>query len=476
MSNLSELLPAGGGGKSVDFVASGTLSNGQTVVLNSDGTVSAITGQTGTAVVFESAATSYVSSVFDTAANKVVVFYADGGNASYGTAVVGTVSGTAISFGTVVVYNSSESQFNVATFDSNANKTVTAYRDGGLSNHGYAIVGTVSGTSISFGTAAAFNAGSTTNLGIGFDSTANKVVIAYRDDGNSDYGTARVGTVSGTGISYGAEAVFQTSQTSLHQVAYDPDQNKTIIAYAHNGSSGYGTANVCTLSGTSISFGTAVVFKTANVEAMAAVYDTSANKVVIPYSITGAGKGVVGTVSGTSISFGAEATFSSTGSTVKSAAFNSTDNKTVVAFVEAVTTFDGFTVEGTVSGTSVSFNTAINFTDPNNADYISTAYDSTANRIVFSYEDTGNSGYGTAVVFDASGIPSTNFIGITDAAISDTASGSVTIKGGISANVTGLTANATYYVQDDGTLSTTTSSVLAGKALSSTSINLDYTT
>ena len=57
------------------------------------------------------------------------------------------------------------------------------------------------------------------------------------------------------------------------------------------------------------------------------------------------------------------------------------------------------------------------------------------------------------------------------AAISDTASGSVTIKGGISTNVTGLTANLTYYVQDNGTLATTTSSVLAGKALSSTSIN-----
>jgi hypothetical protein len=51
----------------------------------------------------------------------------------------------------------------------------------------------------------------------------------------------------------------------------------------------------------------------------------------------------------------------------------------------------------------------------------------------------------------------------------------VTIKGGISTNVTGLTPNATYYVQTDGSLSTTASSVLAGKALSSTSINLDYT-
>ena len=34
MSNLSELLPAGGGGKNVDFVASGTIGNGQTVAVS----------------------------------------------------------------------------------------------------------------------------------------------------------------------------------------------------------------------------------------------------------------------------------------------------------------------------------------------------------------------------------------------------------------------------------------------------------
>ena len=42
MSNLSELLPSGGGQNAVDFIASGTLSSGQTVALNSDGTVSAV--------------------------------------------------------------------------------------------------------------------------------------------------------------------------------------------------------------------------------------------------------------------------------------------------------------------------------------------------------------------------------------------------------------------------------------------------
>ena len=39
MSNLSELLPSGSGGKQFDFVASGTLPNGRAVILKANGQV-----------------------------------------------------------------------------------------------------------------------------------------------------------------------------------------------------------------------------------------------------------------------------------------------------------------------------------------------------------------------------------------------------------------------------------------------------
>jgi len=42
MSNLTELLPAGGSGKTVDFVASGALPNGKPVILKADGTVEVV--------------------------------------------------------------------------------------------------------------------------------------------------------------------------------------------------------------------------------------------------------------------------------------------------------------------------------------------------------------------------------------------------------------------------------------------------
>jgi len=49
----------------------------------------------------------------------------------------------------------------------------------------------------------------------------------------------------------------------------------------------------------------------------------------------------------------------------------------------------------------------------------------------------------------------------------------VIVQGGVSTNVSGLTIGSDYYVQANGTLSTTTSTVPAGRALSATSILLE---
>ena len=59
--------------------------------------------QTGSATVFESGSTDNIATAFDSANNKVVIAYQDVSNSNYGTAVVGTVSGTSISFGTPVI-------------------------------------------------------------------------------------------------------------------------------------------------------------------------------------------------------------------------------------------------------------------------------------------------------------------------------------------------------------------------------------
>ena len=480
MSNLTDLLPAGAGGKQVSFVASGTLASGQTVALKTDGTVTAVASSSagaGSAVVFESANTEWISSAYDANSNKVVIAYKDGGNSSYGTAIVGTVSGTTISFGAAVVFYSGNTSSTSCVFDSSNNKIVISYREVGTST-AKAIVGTVSGTSISFGTSVTFLADVATFISSVFDSLNNKVVIAYKS-GATNFGTAIVGTVSGTSISFGSSVTFEAANLDFIAAVFDSNSNKVVLAYRDYGNSFQGTAIVGTVSGTSISFGTSVLFNTASVEYISLAFDSTNNKVVVAYQDEGNssyGTSKIGTVSGTSISFGSATVFESATTFYTSTTFYSNTDEIVIAYQDQGNSNYGTAVIGTVSGTSISFGSSLLFNSASTGE-IASSYDSTNKKTVILYRDTSSSNHGTSVVFQTTASSNnTDFIGISDAAISDTASGSVTIKGGISTNVTGLTPNALYYVQSDGSLSTTASDVLAGKALSSTSINLDYTT
>jgi len=470
----------------VRAVASGALTDGKTVIVNSDGTVSVVSGSdtsAGTPVVF-GGQNGGGAITFDSSNNKVVAAYQDQDNSNYGTAVVGTVSGSSISFGTPVVFGSANIDYIAVTFDSSNNKAVIAYRDGGNSSRGTGIVGTVSGTSISFGSSTVFNSGgSSAHIASTFDTNSNKVVIAYMDYPNSLYGTAVVGTVSGTSISFGSETVFESAQTEEISAAFDSNSNKIVISYQDNANSSRGTAIVGTVSGTSISFGSAVVFESGiGVQDTATVFDSSSNKIVIAYRDGGAtgapGAAIVGTVSGTSISFGTKVNFNQgyeadfIGGT-----FDSNANKVIIAYRDRNTTegtsLFGTAVAGTVSGTSISFDTPIVYEQANSA-YNSATFDSNSNKVVIAYRDSGNSGNGTGVVFSvgSTNLTSENFIGFSDGAYATTQSAAINTTNTIDRNQSGLTAGQTYFVQNDGTIGTTAAdpSVTAGTAISSTEL------
>jgi hypothetical protein len=396
----------------------------------------------GTPVVFEAASASNISATFDSDSNKVVIAYTDVGNSNYGTAVVGTVSGDSISYGTPVVFETSSTSQISATFDSDSNKVVLSYRDNGNSDYGTSIVGTVSGTAISFGTAVLFNSAATYTTSATFDSDSNKVVISYRDGGASSYGTAIVGTVSGTAISFGTAVVFEAASCDWMSGTFDSDSNKVVIAYQDNGNSGYGTGIVGTVSGTSISFGTAVVFEAASSTNIRAIFDSDNNKVVVAYDDVGNseyGTGVVGTVSGTAISFGTPVVFETAHADYVSAVFDSASNTAVISYQDRGNSSYGTVIQGTVSGTSISYGTAVVF-EAASSSYIGSTFDSDSNKVVIAYSDAGNSAYGTAIV----GAFTTSFV-----------------------------TGSKYYVQNDGTISTVSSSVNAGLAISTTSLLLN---
>ena len=402
--------------------ASGTLPNGKPVVVNADGTVSVVaeTAQAiGSAEVFESATSASSSSTFDSSSNKVVVAYRDGGNSQHGTAVVGTVSGTSISFGTPVVFNSSGSYEFSTTFDSNSNKVVIAYQDAGNSFYGTAIVGTVSGTAISFGSPVVFNTASSSYNAATFDSSSNKVVIAYSNGTAS--GNAIVGTISGTAISFGTAVVFNSSRTTGKSSTFDSLNNKVVIAYNDYSNSQRGTAIVGTVSGTGISFGTAVIFE-ANASHISSAFDSSSNKIVISYNFyngsASVGTVIVGTVSGTGISFGTSVTFNASSSAYTSATFDSNASRVVIAYYNSGNSNYGTVIVGTVSGTGISFGDAVVFESAAST-YISSTFDSNSNKVVIAYTDGGNSSYGTSIVFQPgfTNLTAENYIGMSSGVV-----------------------------------------------------------
>lgn len=464
----------------VQLTAEGAITAGKPLIVEADGDVAQIIGAAqgvGTSAVFESATSGDIGIAYDANAQKVVIVYYDGGNSNYGTAVVGTVSGSSISFGTPVVYNSASSQNNVIAYDSNAQKVVIAFEDFAYSGgHGSAIVGTVSGTSISFGAKNRFEQADTEKVRIAYDANAQKVVVVYYDDADSDYGKAAVGTISSTSISFGTAVTFNSAQTSEIDIAYDSDAQKVVVAYKDLGNSDYGTAIVGTVSGTSISFGTEVVFESAASNRISAAYDSSAQKTVIAYSDIGNssyGTAVVGTVSGTSISFGTPVVWAETdASSYISTAYDENAEKTVIAYRDKTAT-DGNVIAGAVSGTSITFDSSVEF-ESDNADFVAAAYDQNAKKVVIAYQDDGNSSYGTGIVFTTgfTNLTSENFIGFAKNDCTDNGLATIQLGGSVNDKQTSLTAGQTYFVQTDGTIGTTADSpsVTAGTAVSATEI------
>jgi len=394
----------------------------------------------GSKVVFEAAISNQRSSAFDSANNKIVIAYQDSGNSNYGTAIVGTVSGNSITFGTPAVFASHSMQYSSTVYDPDTQKIIISYRNSTSGSSGLAVVGTVSGTSISFGTAVEYAASSVFIQEAVYDTANNKVVITY-DDVTQNATRSIVGTVSGTSISFGTAVSVNSNRGSDVSAAYDSANGKIVVAYKE---SSRGKARVGTVSGTSISFGGETNFSSGNLFWPTVVYDVQNEKTLIAFrdsDNSDYGTAVVGTVSGTSISFGSATVFNTGITQSIQGTYDSTNNVVALSYADNPNSNQGTAINGTISGTSVSFGSAtvFNTTDTSGDPGAVISYDTNAKKLVYAFTDSGNSNYGTAIVGNLSNA---------------------------------LTPNTAYFVQDDGTISTTSSTTKAGTALSTTSLLL----
>ena len=473
----------------INLTASGSIADGDPVIIRTDGKVGIITGSSGSEgkgsfATADTDNSQYIRAI-GAGSSEVVMIYKDGGNSNYGTAVVGIVTGTDLTFGTPVAFNSSTSTSHSITYDANADKVVVINRGGTNPYSGEARVGTISGNSISFGTAVNFDS-FTGDSAACFDSTNNKIVITYRDGNNGNYGTGIVGTVSGTSISFGSANAFNSVDSEFLDVCFIGD-GQVVSVFHHNSDSGKGHAVVGTVSGTTISFGSTVKFTDdQDIRNISCVYDDANDKVVIIWAAGTSGdrKAVVATPSGTggtaTLTFGDTTTFGTTSSNQTTphmfSVFNTYIDKVVVAYRDGDNSDKGTVALGTVSGTSISFGTGFVYENDGYTDFNWPALISGGNQNVFiGYRDYSDSSHARGVIYSApysdTNVTAANFLGFSDGAYTDGQTAKIRFAGVDDAQV-GLTTGSFYYVQGSGDLGTTAGnpSVEAGVAISATQI------
>lgn len=462
-----------------EFTAAGTISLGASVALRTDGQVEVVGESAGTFVgsnaSFDTNST-YLAGAYHVAQDKYVFFYADADNSNYGTAVVATQVGSVLTFGTPVVFLSAAAAHISATYDSVNEKIIVAYQDGGNASRGTAVVGTVSGTTITFGTPQTFNTTATAFCSVAFDASAGRPVVAYQNTVNSQ-SSVIVGTVSGTAISFGGSAVTlpaAASTSSYSSVVYDSTNSKTVIFYRDINQSAL-RGVVGTVSGSTITLGSHTQLA-ANATWVNAAFVGSGKSAVVYRDASNNGVGVVASVSGTTLTFGTPANFIATtmSAVTPGLTYDSGSDKVVVQY----STASSVEVKvGTVSGTSISYSAASTVdTQTGGSDpYLAGAYNSVQGKSVFAFRQR-NTTTTFGFIFSNKVSNAGSFAGFAQNAATTGGAVKVSIGGRVDNNRTGLVDGTLYYVNYNGTLtSSNTGYALAGRAEGTTKILVNGT-
>ena len=270
-----------------------------------------------------------------------------------------------------------------------------------------------------------------------YDNTNNRGTIFYRDESNSDYPTAMAYTVSGTTFTFGTAKVLESSAAwYINGAEGEADGNGTICVW-NNGTNSTLKSTVLSYSGTTITNGAIVTLNSSSVinayqhltynkkskQYLAVISMETSSDPKIPQIF-------VGTYSSGSITWGSKIALASLGSNGNQLDFN------------------GVIINETGNGAQNFIGAYTNWPAIYGGVY-SSAYSNTTTNLT-----------------------AENYIGIAQDTVSTGNDVKVTTVSGVDANQSSLTPAQIYYVQIDGTLSTTAGSpsVVAGTAIAATQL------
>lgn len=485
-TDLSFVAASGGGEQT--FTASGAIANGDIVGMNANATISKMTQLTSSTPFpsINADAKFYATTVaYDSTNNKSIVLYLDDTNGDNPYVAIGTLSGMSLSFGTpvqVANVDTTQDQTKIV-FDSNAGKFVVFYA---VSDGVKCKVGTVSGTSCSFGSEATVQSG-TPRPEMGafdacYDSGSDKIIFFGIVGGT--VAQINVGDISGTSISWGSKVSVGIAVSRQPRVTYDSVANKVICTYVDHSATGYPCYyRVCTVSGTSISLGTqGTVANTSTTVSDYGMIDieycSARDRLFLVGDFGTPGDLIyVASLSGTTLTFGTPiASPVDFGGGGALALQDSPDFGGILLGVNYYynMTFANMTcTAGTTNPVAYSAKQITGDQTTGTAVYYygaALAYDTTANKAIYATMNDTDGDNPTAVVFDTS-VPD-RWIGLAAEAISNGASGKVTIIGGINTGQSGLTTGLEYKVSPTSATLITSDGTIVGVATSASSIYL----
>ena len=258
-------------------------------------TVSGTTiGTWGTESEFSSSLVQYISSTqLDT--NKFVVCYQDWTNSYRGKARVASISGTTLTWGTESQFESGATQY-TSCCKLDTDKFVVVYEDSGDSGKCKAVAVTVSGTTIgTWGTIIELDTNDCDFTGC-CQLDTDKFVAVWAG-GTGKIGQAKVCTVSGTTITAGTLATFESGSVNYNSVA-KIDSTHFVVVYEDDADADKGKSNYCSFSGTTITVGTPEEFESGAIR-YSSVALISSNKIVIAFqddADSDKGKAIIGDV------------------------------------------------------------------------------------------------------------------------------------------------------------------------------------
>ena len=323
---------------------------------------------------------------------------------------------------------------------------------------------------------------------LGFSRASDGTFVFFYHKAGSMYAVAV--SVSGTTISSGASLDTGISVSATYNLFYG--------SVAYDGTYFYpmciagAAVDYCsmTLAGTTLSISQAAtttgLSDVSSETTIASIYDATAGKIGVFYGNTSGYPTVaVATPSSGTLSFGTPTVVRSDYTPPDDGNFSPITcdgNNNFLFFYGSSVSNTLYTMPASISGTSFSLGTEItngsiaSFSDTHvcYASYSSYAlYDTTpATTVVHYYGDDSAEAYRVYVGVSPTNLTASNFVGISAGAYADTGTATVQTAGSVDDAQTGLTPGQRYYVQTDGSLGTTpdSPSVVAGLAVASTKL------